>query len=127
LACARTQVSFDPSHGGTNDIKLVIKHCGLWNHQLLATAAAHAPFSPFGTGQRRCQVSESMAEYFHLFSPANCPIFQSLIPSLLEERGESHRHTEEGNQPLKNSYISFHYMHPNCINITNKPTKSRRT
>jgi hypothetical protein len=101
------QVVFDASHGGTNDIKLTIKHLGLWGHEILAVAAAHAPFSPYGTGQRRSQVFDAVEEYLSTYTAAECPIFHSLIMPMLEERGESYRISEPGyGDKLAHIYMS---------------------
>ena len=81
----------DPSHGGTNDIKLTVKAVGLWHHELLTVVAAAAPFSPFGDGTRRVQVQEAMAEYMSAHHPDTEPLFISLLPDILPERGEAHR------------------------------------
>ena len=82
---------WDPSHGGTNDIKLTVKAVGLWHHELLTVVAAAAPFSPFGDGTRRVQVQEAMAEYMSAHHPDTEPLFISLLPDILAERGEAHR------------------------------------
>jgi len=82
---------WDPSHGGTNDIKLTVKATGLWHHELLTVVAAAAPFSPFGDGTRRVQVQEAMAEYMAAHRPTTEPLFLSLLPDLLAERSEAHR------------------------------------
>jgi hypothetical protein len=85
---------WDPSHGGTNDIKLTVKAVGLWHHELLTVVAAAAPFSPFGDGTRRVQVQEAMKEYTTARHPETEPLFMSLLPDILAERGEAHRSHE---------------------------------
>lgn len=88
-------VHWDPSHGAHNDLKLSLKRCGLWYHELLACVAGAAPFSPFGDGTRRCQVQEAMGEYFATYSPETCPVFMDIVPLLLLESGEPHRIAED--------------------------------
>ena len=84
-------LAWDPSHGGTYDIKLTVKVVGLWHHELLTVVAAAAPFSPFGGGTRRVQVQEAMAGYMFAHRPDAELLFISLLPDILAERGEAHR------------------------------------
>ncbi len=89
------QVVYDISHGATNDVKLCIRHTGFWNHELLVRAAAQCPLGPYGSGTRAIQLSEAVSEYLREHSFDGCPLFQSLLPSLLDDKGQSHRFHEE--------------------------------
>ena len=86
-------VQWDLSHGGHNDAKCAVQSVGLWGHTLLAKVASAAPHSPWGSGMRKCQVSEALDEYF-THNDWNEATFQSVLPQLLAERGEAHRMTE---------------------------------
>jgi hypothetical protein len=103
-------VYYDPSHGGHNDLKLAIKDVGLWQHQIMMSICASAPYGPFGEGVRRSQLEKSSEEYFACQSPDSDPLFHQLLPHILFEQGQPHRITEPGANALRQQHVvCMHY------------------
>lgn len=75
----------DPSHGCHNDIVASIRSCGLYPHSLLMSVARNSIHGPFNEGRRFIETAEAVAEYTKLTNPHSCPIFQVLLPSMLED------------------------------------------
>jgi hypothetical protein len=52
------------------------------------------------------QISEAVAEYTTHHKPTgeqSCPLFQQLLPTLLDDKGEKHRLTEPGTHMMLNA------------------------
>lgn len=87
----------DLSHGVHNDIELTISKTGLAAHQLLMKLSRNCVHGPWGEGVRFRETSGAVQEYCALIGDGNtCPLFVSLAPSMLEDKGEEHRDCEEG-------------------------------
>ena len=93
----------DPSHGAHNDIDLTLRDSGLYAHQLLINLARNI-FS-FDEGRRHVDTAEAVAEYCALTNPHERPLFEAMLPLLLEDRGEQDRRSEPGTRALGLMYV----------------------
>lgn len=84
----------DPAHGVHNDLLLTLKQVGLWPHQMLMNLSRSVLYGPWDEGRRHIEAREAVMECVTLETPWTCPLFASLIPSMLEDTNEQHRLSE---------------------------------
>ena len=89
-------VCWDLSHLASNSWKEGMRKAGLMLPQRLMTMAWNARHGPWQEGTRWGQASDAVAQHVELLSATTCPLFQDLLPHILDERGEGHRRTEPG-------------------------------
>ena len=77
----------DLSHGANNDLKGVAKDLQLWQHELLMAIPYNFRQAPWGSGIRHHQLREIMLSHLDTINPHDDPLFQSMLPDILEDLG----------------------------------------
>ena len=85
----------DPSHGVDNNISLAIKRAGLQEHMHMALISRNVQHGPYKEGRRYQEVLTALSEVFEAEGPSTCPLFQQMLPFMLQDRGWSHRMGED--------------------------------
>lgn len=86
---------WDQSHGLWNDWKRALKTSGMWYKKQIMVVLWNIRHGPYNASMWEKKLRGSMDEYFAVADHRNCPIWQWVLPRLLNDRGISHRITEE--------------------------------
>ena len=85
---------WDPSHRGWNDLKLATQDASLWSSMLVLTIAANCFFGPWN-GSKFWQESKEGLEAFLEVASQDDPLFQSMLPGMLQDEGLLHTQTDQ--------------------------------
>ena len=86
---------WDMSHGVWRDWNLNVKHLGLWGHVLLMTIVLNMPYGPWENARWYEELRGAAKEFFSMDVETD-PLFLSLMPAILRDRGESDRTLGDG-------------------------------
>ena len=85
---------WDPSHRGWNDLKLATQDASLWSSMLVLTIAANCLSCPWN-GSKFWQESKEGLEAFLEVASQDDPLFQSMLPGMLQDEGLLHTQTDQ--------------------------------
>ena len=81
-------VIHDASHRVWNDIQLALQDAKLWSLMLAFMVGCNADHGPWADARFYAEAVEAATSYMNLTSPAECPLFQLLLPKILADTGK---------------------------------------
>lgn len=84
---ANCSIEWDHSHGLWNDWKKALKSSNLWYRKQIMVVLWNIRHGPWANQMWEKKLRGAMDEYFVAADPRTCPLWQWLLPRLLNDRG----------------------------------------